>query len=673
MKSITKRQMFLLILLLAALPIAAAAAGDPPPEDRKAPPVTDRTARQGVAVEFRATPSPGRSMNGEEIFAGDYVDLSFQLTDAGTEAPLQGQYPGAWMDIRESWDGAYSLETSCKERVATYLQGNIGIRPLLDLNSYFILVMNRDPSISVIDPITGITGITNLYAQINLRSPGADWAKTADDKRLFVTMPQVGELAVVDTDTFKVSDNVGAGENPTRIARQPDGQYLWVGNDSGDPAASGVTVIEVETLAVARRITTGRGHHELAFSADSRYAFVTNRGDGTVSVIDVASLDKIKDVAVGALPISLDFSRLSQNLYVADADSGEIAVIDGRSLEVVTRIAAKPGLGPLRFSQDGRWGVVVNTAADLAHVIDPATNRIVHDVPVGAKPYQVAFSRSFAYVRSLGTERVSMIDLSETGKQGLPPVVTFGAGQQAPELTRNLSIADAIVEAPGEAAVMVVSPADTTVYYYMEGMNAPAGNFRNYGHMPVAVQVVDRSMQEIEAGVYASTVRLPESGIYEVAFLLDSPSILHCFRLAARPNPLLEVPGPALVVDFLNQDRMLEVGESVAMRFKLSDRKTGQARTDLEDVSVYYFVAPGGRRTQVPARHRGDGVYEAAFTLGSSGAYYAYIACPSENVRPADLPFTTFVARAGDRPQPVSRAGGDQQARQRRSTRSSVQ
>ena len=57
---------------------------------------------------------------------------------------------------------------SCKDRVATYLQGIVGVRPMIDLNSHFLLVLNRDPSISVIDPVVGITGITNLFAQINL-------------------------------------------------------------------------------------------------------------------------------------------------------------------------------------------------------------------------------------------------------------------------------------------------------------------------------------------------------------------------------------------------------------------------------------------------------------------------------------------------------------------------
>jgi len=617
-------------------------------EGKKTTPVTDSITRQGISIEFSATPAPGRSMSatGKNIFAADYVDMSFRVTDANTARPLKGQFPGAWMDMTKSWEGDQSLTSSCKDRVGSYLQGALGMRPLIDLNSYFILVMNRDPSITVIDPITGVRGITKLYAQINLKQPAADWAKTADEKRLFVTMPRAEAVAVVDTDTFKVVKNVDAGKRPMRIALQPDGRYLWVGNNAKEASESGVTVIDIDKLAVAEFIPTGKGHHEIVFSDDSRTAFVSNRADGSVSVIDINRLKKIKNIDTGPLPISLAFSSLSKALYVADGDRGEITVIDGRSSKKVARISANPGLGPLRFSQDGRWAVAVNTKEDVVYIIDPSANSIAHTIDVGKQPYQVAFSRSFAYVRSLGTERVSMIDLSELGKPETVPVVTFGAGAKAPEKAKDISIADAIVEAPGEAAVMVVSPADLTVYYYMEGMMAPMGNFRNYGHFPRAVQVVDRSMQEREPGVYASTVRIPEAGTYEVAFLLDSPSVLHCFEVNVKPNPLLEPKGPPVVVAYLNEQRRVKVGDTVRLRFRLSDRKTDKPRTDLRDVRVAYFLAPGGRRTQLAASHTGDGIYEAELPLAKSGAYYVYVASTSAKVKFGDLPFMTLRASA---------------------------
>ena len=66
------------------------------------------------------------------------------------------------------------------------------------------------------------------------------------------------------------------------------------------------------------------------------------------------------DIETGEVPISLAFSDLGNELYAADGKSGEITVVDVGKLEIRKRIQSKPGLGPMRFSQDERWGLVVN-------------------------------------------------------------------------------------------------------------------------------------------------------------------------------------------------------------------------------------------------------------------------------------------------------------------------
>jgi YVTN family beta-propeller protein len=626
----------------------AQAPGDPAPEPPAAAagaePAVQRITREGLAVEFAARREL-RGADRQELLEGEHVELSFRVMGAQDGAPVRGLYPIAWMDLGEAWAAKDQQPLSCKERVGVYLQGVVGMRPMIDLTSYFVLVLNQDASISVIDPIVGMSGRTKLYAQVLLHRPGGDWAKGADQARLYVSMPLAHQVAVVDTESFEVIRNVDAGRSPLRVALQPDGRYLWVGNNARDGAQSGVTVIDTESLQPVASIATGPGHHEIAFGADSRHAFVSNRDAGTVSVIDIARLEKIKDIATGALPLSLAYSRLADALYVSDGKDGTVTVIDATRLEVLTRIETRPGLGPLRFSEDGRWGVAVNTAEHRALVIDSATNRIVHELAVGARPYQVSFSRSFAYVRSLDSERVSMINLAVLDKGATPPVTTFAAGASAPGKVQDLSIADAITPAAGEAAVLVVSPADATVYYYMEGMNAPMGNFLNYGHRPRAVAVVDRTLREREPGLYAAKVKIPAPGTYDIAFLLNSPRLLHCFTVTAAPNPLLERDLGPLDVEYLLEQREVTAGASVPLRFRLTDPHTGKPRADVGEVRVLYYIAPGRMRTELIATELGDGRYEAALALPRPGAYYVNVAAPAVNVGYHDLPFLTLRAR----------------------------
>jgi hypothetical protein len=298
----------------------------------------------------------------------------------------------------------------------------------------------------------------------------------------------------------------------------------------------------------------------------------------------------------------------------------------------------------MRFSEDGRWGVVVNPAANEVYVIDAASGQLAHTVSVAGKPYKVSMSPSFAYVRALESERVSMISLAQLSRGGKPVVTSFSAGSMAPAKALDISIANSIVPAVNEAAVLVVSPADATVYYYMEGMNAPMGAFRNYGHAPRAVEVANRALKEIEPGVYAATVRIPTSGTFDVAFLNETPRFMHCFAFEASPNPALQAAKQALDVDFLVDKRRVRASDATSVRFRLTDPRTGLPRTDVEDARVLYYRAPNFGRKTVTAQHVGDGIYEVTLDLKQVGAYYVFIESPSEKMSYRDLDYLTLLS-----------------------------
>lgn len=626
-------------LLALFLPQAPAADATAAPADADA---DRRLARNGVVVQFSAQ---SVEKKGKDLMEGDIADVRFRITDEASGQPVRGVAPGAWMDMAhliQNREG--SDQKSCKDKVSLYLKGVVGMRPMLDLNSYFVVLMNNDASISVVDPLVTMGGVTSTFATTMLKRPGADWARHDNTRRLFVTMPRAGEVAVIETDNFKVSGNVAAGKDPTRIAVQPDQRYLWVGNNAADAKDSGVTVIDTGTLKPVGFVATGAGHHEIAFTADSRHAFVTNRNDGTVSVIDVARRSKVKDLKTGAVPLSLDYSPLSRRLYVADGKDGVVTVIDTEKLEVATRVKAKPGLGPLRVTPDGRFALVVNTAENMVHVLDTASNALVQEIPIKAQPYQLTFSKTFAFVRALGSERVSMINLSTLGKGKAATVQSFAAGATAPKLAGNLVIADSVASAASEGTVFVVNPADGTTYYYMEGMNAPSSNYRVHGSSPRAVTVVDRSLKEVEPGVYAGRVRMPVPGKYDVAFMLNSPKLLHCFSMEAKANPLVPKNLDVLAVEYDERSRRAASGGPLAFRFKLIDPATKLAKSGVKDARVMYYLAPGRGRTEVPVKEIGDGVYEAQVQLAQAGAYYVYVGVPSMNLAYGKLPYFTLMA-----------------------------
>jgi YVTN family beta-propeller protein len=603
----------------------------------------NRLVRDGVVIDFSVEAAGGERA---PLLEGDYADVKFRITDAASGKPVRGLNPAAWVDVAGGLAGGAGGQTECKEKVSLYVKGLVGIRPVADLNSYFLLVMNGDASLSVIDPVVSMTGRTSLFATVILPRPGADWVRTRNDKKVLVSMPLAGKVAVVDTESFKLGGTVDAGAAPTRIALQPDERYVWVGNDARQAGESGVTVIDAAAGKKVASIPTGRGHHELAFLADSRLAFVTNRDDGTVSVIDVARLQKVKDLPVGKAPISIARSSLSGSIYVADGKEGRIAVVDPETLSVVARIAAKPGLGPMRFSEDGRWGFVVNSSENAVHVIDAGRNRVLHTVPVDGKPYQVTLTRAFAHVRHLDTEKVSMVNLLSLGEGKKPIVNTWSAGVGAPAASGDLSIADAITQASSDAAVFVNNPVEGKTYFYMEGMNAPMGSFSGYGHRTMALAVVDRSIREVAPGTYAGSVRLPEPGKYDVAFLLDSPKVLHCFPAEVKPNPVFAAQDAAVSLEYLALPQAAVAGQAVRLRLRLADARGHAPRSGVRDVVVAWYRAPGTHRGAAVARDAGDGVYELDLAFPEAGAWYVQAGVPSLRVGAAESPHRSVVVRA---------------------------
>ena len=623
-----------------ALCLGAAVAAEPPAPEKAGE--NQRLARHGVVVEFSARPVDSST---RELMEGGFAEMRFKIADEASGQPLKGITPGAWMDMAQVIQNREGGEQkSCKDKVALYLRGAVGIRPMLDLNSYFVVLMNKDASISVVDPLITMAGTTSTYATTAMKRPGADWVNHRNTRRLFVTLPKANEMAVIETDNFTVASYVPAGREPTRIALQPDQRYLWVGNNAADAKDGGVTVVDTTDLKPAGFIATGTGHHEIAFSPDSRLAFVSNRDHGTVSVIDVASRVKLSDIRTGAMPLALGYSALSRMLYVSDGKDGTIAVIDGAKQEVVKHLAAKPGLGPLKITPDGRYALTLNTAENLVHVVDNASNELVQQIPIAAQPYQITFSETYAYVRSLGSEQVSMINLSTLGRGKTASVQKFVAGTAAPNRAGNLPIADSMATAAEEGTVFVVNPADGTTYYYREGMNAPSSNYRVYGSSAHAVTVVDRSIKEVEPGVYAGRVRIPVAGRYDVAFMLESPRILHCFSAEAKVNPLYAKNMDQATVEFDNWPRTATAGEALTLRFKLFDPANGKAKTGVKDAQAMYFLAPGSRRSQAPAKEIGNGVYEIQLRPSQPGAYYVYLGVPSMKLGFGKLPFFSLRA-----------------------------
>jgi DNA-binding beta-propeller fold protein YncE len=581
--------------MIGALLFAAAAAVAAPQVDR------------GISVEMRAP---------EHLRDNEPAPLTFSISDTHSHAPLIGARPSAWLSPRRSADPLSQKE--CTRRVAAFLGDSLLYRASVDLNTYYVLTLNDDATISVVDPRFSFGG-SQLLSMVFLDARGEDWALAGDT--LFVSMPSANRLAAADMTTWRVRKKIDAGPHPRRVVS--DGSRLFVTTDDG------ISIIDTSTLEVTKRIAIASPEDVVLAG---RYVVVASRGSltiidsrGEASRINVAALPR----ASTAAPV-LAYSTAAQLIYLADPDTGRIAAIDPKSGKSVATVTARPGFTQLRFAPNGRHALLPNAARNVVEVLDAASNRIIQRASIAKAPDRVTFTDRLAFIQRRESETVLVIPLENVGIDGAPlSVADFPGGEHAFGAARTP--ADSIVEAPDAPAVLVANPKDHTVYYYKEGMAAPMGGFNIDAHEPRAVLVLDRSLREQRGGIYSATTRIPAPGSYDVVFYLDAPRAVACFvvDVAARPETLAKLQQQPPAVEFVDAPQTVRAGEKSRILFRISDIRTHQPREALRDVRVLAMQAPGVWQQRGDAVAHADGTYEFAFTPPSTGFYTLWIASDS--------------------------------------------
>lgn len=622
-----------------------------------AAPASRRFEHEGLAVEFSARPLRGGGKEAGLVAGGDAV-VAFRVTDARSGEPVTGLHPLAWISSRAA-DRAPD-DTECRSRIQSFAGGWLAARAEVDLNRYLLLALNHDNTITILDPQISFN-ITKMEGIVTLPGRGADWALGKSGALLYVTVPDRSAVAVVDTAARRLVGTVPTGETsrPTRLALDPDGRYVWVGLDG----SAAVAVIDTGTSRLAATVPVGAGRHAVAFTSDGRFAYVTSSAAGTVSAIDAKRLARIADLDVGKTPVAVAYSRASRLVYVAAADDTAISVIDPAKQRVVRTVPTRRGVVALRFEPEGRFGFVVNQVESTVSVLDAATNAIIGSAEVVKGPDQVVFTSRYAYIRGVASERFSLIGLGEAAKGRIEPVHIQAGQSPASALPDEIGVAGMIAPTPDDNAVMVASTPDALIYYYVEGMMAPMGSFRNDRRRPHGLLLLDRSLSETAPGVYSAPARLPTGGRFDVPVLIDQPRIVHCFELevAGPPGGNATRRAAAIAIEALFGGKRFRPGDPVALRFRITDPATSRPIAGLSDVQVLAFEPPGVWQRRQWAADLGDGVYGVTQVFPRAGLYSVMVAVASRGVSFPDLRHTVVQVLAGP-----EHGAGDEPGRPRR-------
>ncbi len=266
----------------------------------------------------------------------------------------------------------------------------------------------------------------------------------AADRKVYVANEGAGTVSVIDGATFKVSRQIPVGSGAHNVQVAPDGKLAWVTNNGAPQAGASNTThtgaghgavvqpgevwaIDTATDEVVARVVVGRHPAHVVVSADSRWVYVTNGGDNTVSVVDASSLQLVDSIPTGQYPHGIRLSPDGQQAFVANLKGTTVSVIDTQSRQAMAQIEVGKGPAQVGFTPDGRLAFVSLSQEARVAVIDPVSRQVIRKVPVGEVPIQLYATPDsrWLFVANQGSRHkpgkdVSVVDLATFTTQRIP-------------------------------------------------------------------------------------------------------------------------------------------------------------------------------------------------------------------------------------------------------------
>jgi DNA-binding beta-propeller fold protein YncE len=181
---------------------------------------------------------------------------------------------------------------------------------------------------------------------------------TADGRYALASCEFGGSMIELDVRRQRVVRTIPlrAGAMPQDVKLSPDGRVFYV----ADMGSNGVWMINGRSFRKEGFVHTGAGAHGLYPSRDSRYLYVSNRAEGSISVISFARRGVVRKWRLPG-PASPDMGGVSPDgrvLWLSGRYNAEVYAISTSSGKLIRRIPVGQGPhGLCVYPQPGRYSL----------------------------------------------------------------------------------------------------------------------------------------------------------------------------------------------------------------------------------------------------------------------------------------------------------------------------
>jgi YVTN family beta-propeller protein len=218
-------------------------------------------------------------------------------------------------------------------------------------------------------------------------------AAEPDKKTAIALISGEASVSLIDMASRSVYQTFYVGKEPHHLLLTPDQKAVLVANAAGND----IVFLDPKTGEMIRRVPNIIAPYHIGYSPDKKWFIAAgNRLDRIdIYVADDQELKLVKVIKAPKTPSHIAFTNDSKTAFVTLQDSDELIAIDLIDMEKLEKVADITGLpsGPdcMDMTPDGKELWVTFRFSKKVGVIDIPSRKLVATIPVGKSPHGIFF------------------------------------------------------------------------------------------------------------------------------------------------------------------------------------------------------------------------------------------------------------------------------------------
>lgn len=202
------------------------------------------------------------------------------------------------------------------------------------------------------------------------------------------------DIYAADGANLKLAKTIKLAKTPSHIAYTSDSKIAFITlQDSSELAA-----IDLATQTLLWKMPTGNTPAGLWMTPGDQYLLVGITGEDNVQVIDWKNRKEVKRISTGKGAHNFRPLGDKKQVFVSNRIASTISLINMQTLEKVGDITGLPsGPDDMEITPDGKTMWVTFRFAKKVGVIDISSMKLIATIPVGKSPHGVFFTPRAAW------------------------------------------------------------------------------------------------------------------------------------------------------------------------------------------------------------------------------------------------------------------------------------